>query len=569
MRIPIILACFCLCAATGGLTSCDRLESRASRAARDGILIFGNGSEPRSLDPHITTGVPEHHILSSILEGLASEAPVGDAVVPGAASRWESNEALDQWTFHLRPDGKWSNGDPVTAHDFVWAYRRMLTPALGAEYAAMLYLLKGAEPFNKGESTDPETIGAHAIDDLTLRLDLVGPTPYFPNVLSHYAWFPLHPPTILQHGRIDTQDSRGTNSPNSGRDHRTPDEIALSNRASRWTHPGNFIGNGPFKLKAWRFKHMIEVERNPHYWDAANVKLNGIRFLPIDNIPAEERMFRDGQLHVTQTIPLDKIEYWRDLHPDHYYIHPYLGIYFYRVNVTRPPLTDKRVRHALSLAIDRASITKNILKAGQIPAVNQVPPVGGYTGPEVLRFDPVEARRLLAEAGFADPSSMPRFDILFNVSEAHKTIAEAIQQMWKSHLGISVGLNSQDWGVYLDAQQRLDFDVSRAGWIADYTDPITFIDMWTTGNGNNMTGWSSSEFDALIAKSRTIRDTRERFAVLREAESLLLDDMPVIPIYVYVRNYLVSPIVTGWDKKLLDHRPWKHIGLQIEPAAKP
>jgi oligopeptide transport system substrate-binding protein len=462
--------------------------------------------------------------------------------VPAAASRWEANDTLDEWTFHLRPEAKWSNGAPVTAHDFVWAYQRLLTPSLGGEYAAMLYLLKGAEAFNKGETTDPQSIGAHALDPLTLRLTLVGPTPYFPSMLTHYAWFPVHPPTILAHGKIDT-------------------------RASRWTHPGNFVGNGPFTLKTWRFKHLIEVVRNPHYWDAATVKLNGIRFLPIDNIPAEERMFRDGQLHLTETVPLDKIEHWRTKQADSYYENPYLAVYFYRINVTHPQLKDPRVRHALSLAIDREAITKNIMKAGQSPATGLVPPVAGYTGPGLVKFDPVEARRLLAEAGYPDPSTFPRFDILFNVSESHRTIAEAIQQMWNKNLGLNVGLNSQDWGVYLDAQQRLDFNVSRAAWTADYPDPMTFLDMWTTGNGNNMTGWSRPEFDALIAQARTIRDTGERFTVLKEAESLLLQDMPVIPLYIYVRNYLVSPAVTGWHPKLLDSRPWKHVGLQVDPPS--
>ncbi len=541
MRFSFVIACLGLAAAALSPPACERHDSRARRAARDGILLVGNGTEPKSLDPHIATGVTEHHLIMSLIEGLASEAPSGEDVVPGAAARWESNDTLDEWTFHLRPEGKWSNGDRVTAHDFVWAYRRILTPSLGGEYAAMLYLLKGAEAFNQGKSTDPESIGARAVDDLTLKLTLVGPTPYFPSMLTHYAWFPVHPPTILKHGRADT-------------------------RASRWTHPGHFVGNGPFQLKTWRFKHMIEVERNPHYWDAANVKLNGIRFLPIDNIPAEERMFRDGQLHVTETVPLNKIEYWRDQQPESYYNNPYLAVYFYRFNVTRGPLRDKRVRHALSLAIDREAITRNITKAGQIPALSLTPPVAGYTGPDTVKYDPAEARRLLAEAGFSDPSSFKRIDILFNVSEAHKTIAEAIQQMWKKNLGIEVGLNSQDWGVYLDAQQRLDYDVSRAAWTADYPDPMTFLDMWTTGNGNNMTGWASPEFDALIAKARTVRDTADRFAVLRQAESLFLDDLPVIPLYVYVRNYLVSPMVTGWEPKLLDSRPWKHIGLRLDPA---
>ena len=543
MRMPTATACLGLAVLCLGLAACGGRASRAEKAAREGILLVGNGSEPKSLDPHIATGVTEHHLIMALLEGLAIDSPSGDGVVPGAASRWEANEALDEWTFHLRPEGRWSNGDPVTAHDFVWAYRRLLTPALGGEYAAMLYLLRGAEAFNKQQSSDPESIGATAVDDLTLKLSLVGPTPYFPSMLTHYAWFPVHRPSILQHGKLET-------------------------RASRWTHPGNFVGNGAFRLKTWRFKHLIEVERNPYYWDAANVKLNGIRFFPIDNIAAEERMFRDGQLHITETVPLNKIEYWRDQRPDSYYNKPYLAVYFYRLNVTRPPLNDPRVRHALSLAVDRAAITKNITKAGQIPAESFTPPVEGYVGPGTVRYDPAEGRRLLAEAGFADPSTFKRIEILFNVSDSHKTIAEAIQQMWKKNLGIEVGLNSQDWGVYLDAQQRLDYYVSRAAWTADYPDPMTFLDMWTTGNGNNMTGWSSPEFDALIAKARTVRDTNARFAVLREAESLFLKDMPVIPLYVYVRNYLVSPMVTGWEPKLLDTRAWKNIGLNL-PEAKP
>jgi len=216
------------------------------------------------------------------------------------------------------------------------------------------------------------------------------------------------------------------------------------------------------------------------------------------------------------------------------------------------------------MAIDREAITRNVTKAGQIPADGLVPPIAGYQGPGTLKYDPAEARRLFAEAGYGDPSTFPRLDIMFNVSESHRTIAEAIQQMWKKNLGIEVGLNSQDWGVYLDAQQRLDFDVSRAAWTADYPDPMTFLDMWTKGNGNNMTGWTRPEFDALIAKARTVRDTAERFKVLREAETMFLEDLPVIPLYIYVRPYLRSPTVTGWAPKLLDSRPWKHIGLTLD-----
>jgi oligopeptide transport system substrate-binding protein len=534
-----LLICLALIVALA--PGCGRREPRAVAAAGEKILLVGNGTEPQALDPHTTTGVQEHHVLISLLEGLATDHPSEERVEPGAAERWQSNDKLDVWTFYLRPNGKWSNGDPVTAHDFVFAYRRMLMPKLASQYAEMLYPLKGAQELHQGKTSDPATLGARAIDDHTLELDLVGPVPYFPSMLQHYAWFPMHQPTILKFGKVDQ-------------------------RATQWTRPGNFVGNGPFKLESWRFKHYIEVERNPYYWDAATVKLNGIRFFPVDNIAAEERMFRDGQLHITETVPLDKIEYWRDQHPEVYHCDPYLSVYFYRVNTTRPQLKDPRVRRALALAIDRESLCKNVTRSGQVPATNFVPPVAGYTGPPELRFDPTAARQLLAEAGYPEGRNFPRFDILINVMESHKTIAEAIQRMWTQHLGINVGINSQDWSVYLDSQERLDYDVCRAGWTADYPDPMTFLDMWTTGNGNNETGWGSPEFDALIAQARQTADQKARFAILRRAEKLFLDAMPGLPFYFYVREHLVSTLVEGFHSKLLDNHPWKYVGLKVPVA---
>ncbi len=531
--LAVALAVVSLAACSGG--------SRVEQAAKDGVFLIGNASEPKSLDPHIATGVTEHVILMALIEGLVAEHPSEETVAPGVAERWESNATFDEWTFHLRRDARWSNGDPVTAQDFLYSFRRILTPELASQYAEALYVMKGAEAFNRGETTDPATLGATAPDDHTLKISLVGPTPYFPLMLPHYAWYPVHPPTIEAHG-------------------------GPTNRASRWTHAGSFVGNGAYQLKTWRFKHIIEVERNPYYWDAATVKLNEVHFYPIDNLPTEERMFRDGQLHVTYEFPLDKVSYWKNEPSGSYRSEPYLGIYFYRVNVTHPQLKDPRVRRALSLTIDRASLATNVLHGNGIPATAQVPPVAGYVGPDLVRYDPEAARRLLVEAGYGPQNPPPRFDILLNVSEKHKIIGEAIQQMWKSELGVNVGINSQDWGVYLDAQQRIDYDVCRAGWIADYTDPMSFLDMWTTGNGNNQTGWSNAEFDALIAQARVTGETEARFDILRRAETILLEDQPVIPIYVYLRPRLVSPLVENWHPKMQDYRPWKHIGLKVPSA---
>lgn len=516
---------------------------RVDEAAAQGRLLLGNGSEPETLDLHLATGQPEHHIYSSLFEGLVAPSPENpDANGPGAAASWEHSPDFVTWTFHLQPAGKWSDGRPVTAADFVYSYQRMLTPALAADYASMLYPLANAEEFNKGEFTDFSKVGVRALDDHTLQLTLKGPTPYLPSMLKHYSWFPVPRQAIERFGK-------------------------MADRDTKWTRPGNLVGNGPFRLKEWRFTHSITVDRNPHYWDAAAVKLNEIAFIPIPNAGTEDRAFNDGQLHVTQTVPLDKVPVYRTSRPDEYHEDPLLSVYFYRCNVTRPPFSDRRVRRALALAIDRESLIKNVLRAGQKPALGFTPPGcgEGYATPMVLRFDPDEARRLLAEAGFPDGRGFPKFEILINTMEAHRIIAEAIMAMWKQHLDLPVTVLNQDWGVYLKSQRELDYSVCRAGWVGDYLDPFTFLSIWRTGDGNNNTGWSSPRYDELMTKSSLEGDPARRMAMLREAEELLLDAAPVLPIYWYVHSYMMKPEVKGWRPSLLEHRCYKALELVPSP----
>lgn len=502
------------------------------------ILLMGNGSEPSGLDPHIVTGVTENNILKALMEGLISYHPKDDSIpYPGIAERWEANEDKSVWTFYFRDNALWTNGDPVTANDFVFSFRRMLSPALGADYANMLYYLKNGEAFHRGEIDDPEKIGVRAIDDLTLEITLTGPVPFFPLLLTHYAWFPVHPPTILAHGR---KDQRNTG----------------------WTRPDNFIGNGPFNLKTWRVNEFIEVERSPTYWDAETVQLDGIRFYAINDPNTEERAFRRGNLHITQQVAADRIDFFIDNHPEWIRLEPYLGTYFYRFNVERPPLDDIRVRKALALSIDRRSIVENLLRGGQQAAFGFTPPFfENFNPPTPLSYDPARARKLLAEAGFPDGEGFPRKGILFNTLEAHRQIAEAIQQMWRENLGLDVILENQEWRVYLDTQSRQDFDIARAGWIGDFLDPITFLDMWTTGDGNNNTGWSNEQFDRLVERARTEPDSALRYQIMEEAETILMTELPIVPIYFYTRIYLISPEVQGWYPKLMDNRPYKHISL--------
>lgn len=511
---------------------------RVAAAALAGQLLLGNGSEVGSLDPHLATGQPEHMIFSALFEGLVTSAVDNpDSNAPGAASSWETEDFI-HWTFHLRPEGKWSDGKPLTAQDFVWSYQRILTPDLLAQYASMLYPLKNAQEFNEGKLTDFSQVGVQAADDHTLKFTLTGPMPYLLGMMKHYSWFPVPRHVIERFGK-------------------------MTDRETRWTRAGNMVGNGAFHLKEWRFTHSITVDRNPYYWDAATVKLNEIVFLPIKSDATEERAFRDGQLHATLTMPLPKIPEYRN--KPVFQEDPLLSVYFYRINITKPPLNNKLVRKALALAIDRESLIKNVLRAGQKPAVGFTPhpeSLGYNDAPRVLHFDPVEARRALAEAGYPDGKDFPKFDILINTSEGHRTIAEAIQEMWKEHLHIPVGIHNQDWQVYLESERQLDYAVCRAGWVGDYPDPFTFLSIWRSGDGNNETGWGNARYDELLNLSSLEGDAVKRLALLREAESILLDELPVLPIYWYVHTYLLRPEVKGWKPSTLDHRCYKAIWLE-------
>lgn len=520
------------------LASCGDGVPETEKAAREGILLKGNGTEPKGLDPHLVTGVPEGAIIGALLEGLIARHPTNDLEPePGMAESWEHNGDFSVWTFRLR-DAKWSNGDPVLASDFVFSWQRILSPALGAEYAPMLYVIENAEAFNMGEIEDFGQVGVKALDDKTLQVTLQGSTPHFLSMIKHTSYLPVNPRVVEEHG-------------------------GMTDRQSGWSTLENYVVNGPFRLKSWVTNQLIEVERNPEYWDAETVRLNGIRFYPIDNANTEETMFRNNRLHLTNTVNPDKIPYFGEIMPDRLTISPYLGSYFYRLNVTREPFTDVRVRRALALALDKQLIVERVTKGGQAAATGLVPEgIPGYIASTTVQYDPDEARRLLAEAGYPGGEGFPEVELMINTSEAHRKIAEAIQALWKRELGIQVGIYNQEWKVYLDSQSNLDYDISRAGWIGDFVYPSTFTEMFTTGNGNNDTGWSNARYDRLVAQARMADSEEERMALFRETEEILLAEMPIIPIYWYTRVFLKDPQVQGWHPKLLDNHNYKYVWLE-------
>ena len=519
------------------LIGCSSSLTPVDEALEKQIFHFGNGSEPQGIDPHIVTGVPEHHILISLCEGLTIPNPFDDENLPGAAESWTVSDDGKIYVFKLRKNGRWSNGDAVTADDFVWSWQRILTASLGSQYPDMLYYLEGAQEYHTGETDDFTTVGVKALDSHTLEVKLKAPTPFFTGLLSHYSTWPVHKETVLKYGSID-------------------------DRNGEWTRPGNFVCNGAFNLKSWELNNKIVVEKNPMYWDASTVQLNEIHYYPVSNVMTEDRMFRAGQLHVTSTLPSQKCPvYIEEGNPD-LRIDPYMGTYFYRLNTTNPYLNDVKVRKALAYSIDRKLIVEKVTKCGQIPAYSFTPPgSNGYEPTTSIPFDPELARELLAEAGYDSENQFPKLEILFNTNEDHRKVALTIQQMWQQNLGIEVELVNQDWKVYLSREMVGDFQVSRAGWIGDYEDPNTFLDLMRPNRGNNKTGWENETYDALVAKANSTNDQDLRYQLLDEAEQILIENMPIIPLYTYVRSYQLSSDVKGYNPHILDHHHPKFIYL--------
>ena len=522
------------------VASCSESINPVDSGLENQIYHHGNGSEPQGLDPHIVTGVPEHHILISLCEGLTIPNPNPNDMngyMAGTAESWSISDDGKEYVFNINKNAKWSNGESVTADDFVWSWKRILTASLGSQYPDMLYYLEGAYEYHNGLIDDFDQVGVKSIDEYTLQVNLKNPTPFFLGLLSHYSTWPVHKETVLKFGDID-------------------------DRNGEWTRPGNFVCNGPFQLKTWELNNKIVVEKNPHYYDASIVQLNEIHYYPVSNVMTEDRMFRAGQLHLTSTLPSQKCPIYIEENPN-LRIDPYMGTYFYRINTENEVLKDVKVRKALAYSIDRQLLVDKVTKCGQIPAYSFTPPgTNGYQPTTEIPFDPILAKSLLDEAGFSEENPFPKLEILFNTNEDHRKLALAIQQMWQINLGIEVELVNQDWKVYLNREMIGDFQISRAGWIGDYEDPNTFLDLMRPNRGNNKTGWENMEYDALVEKANTINNQAERYELLYKAEEILIENMPVIPLYTYVRAYQLSPDVKGFSPHILDHHHPKFIYLE-------
>ena len=492
-------------------------------------LTLCNGDEPQTLDPALATGQLESRIILALFEGLTTRAPDG-SIVPGMAQSWESSPDGLTWTFHLRPDAKWSNGDPVTAYDFLNSWKRVLEPATASEYAYQLGYLVNGDAYNTGKITDFSQVGVKAPDDHTLVCTLAHPTAYFLELTSFQTLCPVHLPDVQKYG-------------------------------GDWTKPGHLVSNGPYMLKQWRLNDYIMLEANAHYWKPVPVRR--LKVLPTNSATANFNLFFSGKTDLiqdTRSIPPTLVQDIKN--QPYFHSNPFGATSFLRFNVKRKPFDDVRVRQALALGLDKEDIVTKITRCGEKVADTLVPPGNaGYVPPPGLSYNVAKARELLAEAGYPNGQGFPEVKLLYANRGTGEEVAAEIQALWKRDLGISVGLRAQEWKVYLNTQELVDYDLDLGAWIGDYNDPQTFIDLFVTDGGNNDTGWSDPQYDQMLATSENTADPAARMKMLADMEKVLcVDQAPIVPIYFWVGMALYYPDkVGGFAPNFVDDHRWGNL----------
>ena len=502
----------------------------------DQLLRKGNGAEPQTLDPHKAEGVPSSNILRDLYEGLISEAPDG-SLVPGAAKEWTISSSGTVYTFQLRQRAKWSNGEPLTAQDFVYGFRRSVDPATGSKYSQILSSILNAEDIIKG-AKPIESLGVKSLDKYHLEITLKAPTPYFLGLLTHSTTYPVYQPAIEKY-------------------------------ANKFSRPGNLVSNGAYRLNEWRVQSHVTLQRNPDYWNDSGTTINQVTYYVIEDQSSELRRYRAGEIDWTETIPLGETAWINQNLADELKVYPYLGTYYYGFNLTKPPFKDNRaLRAALSMVIDREIITEKISGLGEIPAYGWVPPgVMNYTA---QRFDfksmtkqqrLAEAKRLYQKAGYSKNNPL-HIELRYNTSENHRKVAVVVAAMWKKALGVSTELVNEEWKVFLkNRKQKQITQVFRAGWIGDYNDAYTFAELMYSSHGINDVGYLNPHYDQMLTKASLEKQPEKRRLLLEEAERALLSDHPIIPIYFYVSKSLVKPYVSGFVGNVMDHHYTKHLRI--------
>lgn len=505
-------------------------------ASAEMVYHRGNPGDPATLDPAKTSTVPESDILLDMFEGLVAYDAKAN-LIPGAAASWTISADGLTYTFKLDPKGKWSNGDAVKASDFVFSLRRMMDPAAAANYANVLYPIKNAEKVNKG-SLKMEELGVRALDDATLEITLEAPTPYLLGLLAHQSTMPLHQASVEKFGKD-------------------------------FVKPENMVSNGAFKLKDFVPNDKLTLVKNPYFHDSANVKIDTEIFYSLEDRGAALRRFQAGEIQSYNDVPTDQIKFIRANLKDEFKVSPYLGTYYFVFNMRKKPFDDIRIRHALSMVVDREFLAEQIWGGTMLPGYSFVPPgIGNYGTPAMLPYkdqSPIDreekAIALMTEAGYG-PGKPLKLDIHFNTSENHKNTSVALADMWKP-LGVEVTLTNTDIkGHYGLLREKGDFDVARAGWIGDYSDPQNFLFLGQSDNkGLNYATYANADFDAAMKKAAATIDIAERAKALLEADTIFMRDEPYLTLLTYGSKNLVSKKISGWQANTLDRHLARYLSV--------
>ena len=499
-------------------------------------LIYNLGEDPETIDPTLNTSSGAGSIIDNAFEGLM-RLDENEKAIPGVSESYEVSDDSLVYTFHLREDAKWSDGEPVTANDFEYAWVRALTKDTAAEYSYQLYYIKNAEKFYNGEVSRDE-LGIEVVDDHTLKVTLEAPTAYFLELTAFTTYFPV---------REDIVEA-------------DPEGWALE--------PETYVSNGPFKLVKWDMKDQLIFEKNENYWNASEVKLPGVVYKLVRDQNTAYASLKSGEFDMVDTVPPSEIANGKK--EGLVTVYTNLGTYMLIFNVgkqstlpdeVKKVLSNAKVRRALSIAIDRKALVENVTKAEQVPASSFVPQgIKNEDGEDFAdreyydanQANIEEAKQLLAEAGYPNGEGIPTLEFMFNTEGDHRLIAQAIQQDW-AKIGVNVELTNQEWKVFLNTKQEGGYEIARHGWSADYVDPMTFLDLWVTGGGNNDTGYSNSEYDALVKAAKVEADLDKRWEMMKQAEDIIMEDMPIIPLYYYTKVKGAKPEVKGVRVSTLGH----------------
>ncbi len=594
------------CLVVAGLGAVAWVVLRAQLPPAD--FTFVNETEVKSLDPAIVTGVPEHRIIEALFEGLTRLDAKTLAPLPGVAESWDISPDRRTYTFYLRKNAKWSDGEPVTAHDFVYSLRRFLDPQTAAEYAYQAWYITGARRYSAGSG------GIGPGDPVEVELNQ-RPPGALPEARGEVLQGRLLGVTGEGTGRVFTVEVDGRQRRFQTGEEATAgagvepckqvlldfrevgvraiDDYTLQTELNdptpfwlslvayyalypvnqtcvetygtpRWTYPENIVTNGPYRLEFRRIRDRIRLIKSDNYWDRDRVRLGVIDALAIGSQVTMFNLYETGKVDWITNPPaivLRELLHGEpprdDLNPE-----PFLCTYYYMLNTERPPLDDVRVRRALALALDREEITRTALAAGEVPAYSLVPPgMTGYERAMLGKENVAEARRLLAEAGYPDGRGFPNLEILYNTDEAHQTIAELARKQWQQNLGINVQTRNEEWASYQSSIRQMNYTVARRAWVGDYLDPNTYLDMMVTGGENNSTGWSNAAYDRLITAARSEVDETRRLEILHQAEEILMREVPILPMYYYVSKNMVKPYVRGFYNNLQDLHPLDRIWI--------